>query len=89
MQVRNNPSVWQLYVKLMLIDESNKESFESMEKVVSCLQKGFWSSIQDSHFERDMKECLLTMQITSQLVDGELSTQYADEQIHPVFIWLQ
>lgn len=71
-EVRNNPSVWQLYVKLMLIDESNKESFESMEKVVSSLQKGFWSSIQDSHFERDIKECLLTMQITSQLVDATL-----------------
>ena len=55
----------------MLIDETNKESFESMEKVVSCLQKGFWSSIQDSQFERDTKQCVLTMQITSQLIDGE------------------
>jgi len=67
--VRNNTALWQLFVKLMLTNTDN-ESFEVLEKVLSNLHKAFWSAIQDSHFERDTQDCLDTMKITNQLIDG-------------------
>jgi hypothetical protein len=68
-QVRNNVKLWQLCAKLTLTNVEN-ETFENLEKVVSYLHKAFWSAIQDSHFEKDTKDTLGTMQITSQLIDG-------------------
>jgi hypothetical protein len=61
--------LWQLFVKLML-SNTESETFEALEKVVSYLHKAFWSAIQDSYFERDTQDCLGTMQITAQLIDG-------------------
>jgi hypothetical protein len=68
-QVRNNVKLWQLLVKLTLTNIES-ETFEELEKVVSYLHKAFWSAIQDSGFEKDLKDTLGTMQITSQLIDG-------------------
>ncbi|XP_069689921.1 tetratricopeptide repeat protein 27 [Periplaneta americana] len=70
-QVRSNTALWQMFVKLML-SHTDSETLETMEKTISYLQKAFWSAIQDSHFERDTKECLDTMKITSQLMDATL-----------------
>jgi hypothetical protein len=67
--VRNNTTLWQLFVKLMLTSTEN-ETFEALESILSYLYKAFWSAIQDSHFERNTQDCLGTMQITSQLIDG-------------------
>jgi hypothetical protein len=67
--VRNNTTLWQLFVKLMLTNNES-ESFEVLEKALSTLHKAFWSSVQDSHFERNIQDCLGTMKITNQLIDG-------------------
>lgn len=67
--MRNNTALWQLFAKLMLTN-TDSESFEVLEKVLSTLHKAFWSAVQDSHFERDTRDCLDTMKITNQLIDG-------------------
>jgi hypothetical protein len=67
--VRNNTALWQLFVKLMLTNTEG-ESFEVLEKVLSTLHKAFWSAVQDPHFERDIQNCLGTMKMTNQLIDG-------------------
>ncbi|KAJ4426285.1 hypothetical protein ANN_27097 [Periplaneta americana] len=74
-QVRSNTALWQMFVKLML-SHTDSETSETMEKTISYLQKAFWSAIQDSHFERDTKECLDTMKITSQLMDAVEKFKY-------------
>ncbi|XP_021912944.1 tetratricopeptide repeat protein 27 isoform X2 [Zootermopsis nevadensis] len=70
-QVRNNVKLWQLFAKLTLTNIDN-ETYDELEKVVSYLHKAFWSAIQDSGFEKDIKDTLGTMQITSQLIDATL-----------------
>ncbi|GFG34972.1 hypothetical protein Cfor_09317, partial [Coptotermes formosanus] len=70
-QVRNNTALWQLFVKLMLTNTEG-ESFEVLEKVLSTLHKAFWSAVQDPHFERDIQNCLGTMKMTNQLIDAKL-----------------
>lgn len=54
-----------------MVTNSESETFEVLEKVLSTLHKAFWSAVQDSHFERDIQESLSTMQITNQLTDGK------------------
>lgn len=79
-QVRNNVKLWQLFAKLTLTNIEN-ETFEELEKVVSYLHKAFWSAIQDSGFEKDIKDTLGTMQITSQLIDGR-SSKFTSVQLN-------
>ncbi|KAJ9583690.1 hypothetical protein L9F63_021962 [Diploptera punctata] len=68
-EVRNNSSVWELRAKLLLNDEANKKSLESLEYILNSVQKGFWISIQDSRFERDVNKCLHNMECTVKFVE--------------------
>ncbi|PSN47384.1 hypothetical protein C0J52_11170 [Blattella germanica] len=68
-EVRGNHLIWQQHAKLILLHNRNKESFDTMEKAISSLQRGFWCADED--FNRGTKESLFTMQLTSQLATSK------------------